>query len=224
MNIKIKNLSKNYINNYNKKNSQIVKVLKNVNFEIISGQKVAFIGPSGSGKSTLIHILGLMDRPTYGKMYMGDIDCFACNDEYLCNMRKRNIGFIFQFHYLMSDFTVLENILLPVWSERSIKFKYAKYILKKIGLFNRQDHFPNELSGGEQQRVALARALINDPKIIFADEPTGNLDQSTGLEIENLLFENSLQTGSTLIFVTHNKEFALKADTIIKINDGKISI
>ena len=218
MNIRVENLNKNY----KKKDSPDVKVLKNVNLEIISGQKIALTGPSGAGKSTLIHILGLMDRPTSGKVYIDDVDCFEGDDKYLCIMRKKNIGFVFQFHYLMPDFTVLENILLPVWGEKNIKFKQAQNILEKVGLLHWQNHFPNELSGGEQQRAALARALINNPQIIFADEPTGNLDRVTGLEIEKLLFESSSQTGSTLVLVTHNDDLASKTDKVIKMTDGKI--
>ncbi|MCA6079499.1 MAG: ABC transporter ATP-binding protein [Endomicrobium sp.] len=218
MNIRVENLNKNY----KKKDSPDVKVLKNVNLEIISGQKIALTGPSGAGKSTLIHILGLMDRPTSGKVYIDDVDCFEGDDKYLCIMRKKNIGFVFQFHYLMPDFTVLENILLPVWGEKNIKFKQAQNILEKVGLLHWQDHFPNELSGGEQQRAALARALINNPQIIFADEPTGNLDRVTGCEIEKLLFESSSQTGSTLVLVTHNDDLASKTDKVIKMTDGKI--
>ena len=218
MNIRVENLNKNY----KKKDSPDVKVLKNVNLEIISGQKIALTGPSGAGKSTLIHILGLMDRPTSGKVYIDDVDCFEGDDKYLCIMRKKNIGFVFQFHYLMPDFTVLENILLPVWGEKNIKFKQAQNILEKVGLLHWQNHFPNELSGGEQQRAALARALINNPQIIFADEPTGNLDRVTGVEIEKLLFESSSQTGSTLVLVTHNDDLASKTDKVIKMTDGKI--
>jgi ABC-type lipoprotein export system ATPase subunit len=215
MNIKAENLSKNY----KKKNSPDVEVLKNIQIEIPAGLKIALTGPSGVGKSTLIHILGLMDRPTSGKVYVDNIDCFSKNDKYLCNMRKKNIGFVFQFHYLMPDFNVLENILIPVWDNKNAKFEQAQDILKKVGLLNRQNHFPNELSGGEQQRAALARALINDPKIIFADEPTGNLDRTTGLEIEKLLFANAQETGSTLILVTHNEYLAAKADKIIKMTN-----
>ncbi|GHT44720.1 ABC transporter ATP-binding protein [Endomicrobiia bacterium] len=217
MNIKTENLSKNY----KKKDSPDVDVLKNIQLEIASGQKVALTGPSGSGKSTLVHILGLMDRPTTGNVYIDGIDCFAENDKYLCAMRKKNIGFVFQFHYLMLDFTVLENVLLPVWRDRNIKIKLAQSILEKVGLLHRQYHFPNELSGGEQQRAALARALINSPHIIFADEPTGNLDRVTGLEIEKLLFESATESNSTLILVTHSQELAEEADKIIKMTDGK---
>lgn len=220
MNIKSEKLNKTYVKNGLLFNTE---VLNNINIEIISGQKIALTGPSGAGKSTLIHILGLMDRPTSGKVYIDGVDCFKNNDKYLCAMRKNSIGFIFQFHYLMLDFSVLENILLPVWDERQIKFKYARNILERLGILDKQDHFPNELSGGEQQRVALARALINNPRIIFADEPTGNLDRVTGFEIEKLLFEISLELGSTLILVTHNEELASRADRIVKMINGKIN-
>ncbi|OEG71681.1 hypothetical protein ATZ36_13465, partial [Candidatus Endomicrobiellum trichonymphae] len=175
MNIIVENLSKNY----KRKDLLDIKVLKDIDFEIMSGQKIALTGPSGAGKSTLIHILGLMDRPTSGKVYIDGVDCFAGDDKYLCGMRKKNIGFVFQFHYLMPDFTVMENILLPVWNEKNIKFKQAQSILEKVGILHWQNHFPGELSGGEQQRAAIARALINNPQIVFADEPTGNLDRIT---------------------------------------------
>jgi lipoprotein-releasing system ATP-binding protein len=219
MNIIAENLSKNY----KRKDLPNIKVLKNIDFEIMSGQRIALTGPSGAGKSTLIHILGLMDRPTSGKVYIDGVDCFADDDKYLCAMRKKNIGFVFQFHYLMPDFTVMENILLPVWNEKNIKFKQAQNILEKVGILHWQNHFPDELSGGEQQRAAIARALINNPQVVFADEPTGNLDRITGLEIEKLLFESSSETGSTLVLVTHNDELASEADKIIKMTDGKMS-
>ncbi|MDR2666145.1 MAG: ABC transporter ATP-binding protein [Endomicrobium sp.] len=220
MNIKSEKLNKTYVKNGLLFNTE---VLNNINIEIISGQKIALTGPSGAGKSTLIHILGLMDRPTSGKVYIDGVDCFKNDDKYLCVMRKNSIGFIFQFHYLMLDFNVLENVLLPVWNERQIKLKYARNILERLGILDKQDHFPSELSGGEQQRVALARALINNPRIIFADEPTGNLDRVTGFEIEKLLFEISLELGSTLILVTHNEELASRADRIVKMINGKIN-
>ncbi|AKL97823.1 ABC transporter ATP-binding protein [Endomicrobium proavitum] len=219
MNIKAVNLTKIY----KKRDSKDVRVLSGVNLNIKSGETIAFTGPSGAGKSTLIHILGLMDRPSSGKVLIDAIDCFKSNDAYLCKMRKDNIGFIFQFHYLLSDFTVLENILLPVWNIKETKIKDAEKILKKVGLSHRAAHFPNELSGGEQQRAALARALINNPKIIFADEPTGNLDRATGKEIEKLLFATVSETKATLILVTHNDKLALKADRIIKMRDGKVT-
>jgi lipoprotein-releasing system ATP-binding protein len=218
MNLTVKNLSKSY----KKRRFPEIKVLKNIQLEITSGQRLALTGPSGAGKSTLIHILGLMDKPTTGNVYIDGENCFSKDDKYLCSMRGKNIGFMFQFHYLMADFTILENILIPVWSIRNIKLEQAKKILKKVGLLHRQDHYINELSGGEQQRAALARALINDPKIVFADEPTGNLDTNTGIEIENLLFESISELKATLVFVTHNEKLAAKADKVIKMLDGKI--
>jgi ABC-type lipoprotein export system ATPase subunit len=218
MNIKTENLNKQYA----KKNSADVKILKNINLEIKSGQKVALIGPSGVGKSTLMHILGLMDRPTSGKVYIDGIDCFGKGDKYLRVIRRDYIGFVFQFHYLMPDFTVLENILIPVWKNKRLKLKQAQDILNKAGLLHRQTHYPSELSGGEQQRVAVVRALINNPRVIFADEPTGNLDRRTGLEIENLLFEVATDIGAALVFVTHDEDLAKKAYRVIKIIDGCI--
>ncbi|MDR2427297.1 MAG: ABC transporter ATP-binding protein [Endomicrobium sp.] len=218
MRIQTINLNKSFT----KRTGVDVEILKNVNIDIATGQKVAFTGPSGAGKSTLIHILGLMDRPTSGQVFIDGKDCYKSDDNYLCKMRKDNIGFVFQFHYLLADFTVLENIFLPVWNERNLKNSYAHEILEKVGLSHRKNHFPSELSGGEQQRAALARALINKPKIIFADEPTGNLDRHTGLEIENLLLSVSNEFKATLVLVTHNRELAQKADRQIQMTDGKI--
>jgi lipoprotein-releasing system ATP-binding protein len=218
MKIQTRNLSKDYTQ---KKRSSL-KVLKDINLEISSGQKVALIGPSGAGKSTLIHILGLMDAPTSGKVFIDGVDCFLMDSRYLCNMRREKIGFLFQFHYLLPDFTVLENVLIPVWKNRTVRQKHALEILDQVELSSKIDSFPNELSGGQQQRAALARALINNPKIIFADEPTGNLDRSIGIEIENLLFDLSANLGTTLVLVTHNQELAFRADRIINIVDGKV--
>jgi lipoprotein-releasing system ATP-binding protein len=218
MDIKVVNLSKDY----KKSNQSVVKVLKNVNLEIKSGERMALMGISGAGKSTLLHILGLMDRPTSGKVFMDGKDFFSLNDKALCEERKKNVGFIFQFHYLLQDFTVLENILISIWDDRKNKIKKAKNILKNVRLENRAEHYPSELSGGEQQRAALARALINDPKIIFADEPTGNLDKKTGFEVEQLLFDSAKENNATLLVVTHSEELASKADKIIKINDGSL--
>jgi lipoprotein-releasing system ATP-binding protein len=218
MNIKAINLHKNYSKDVNTS----VEVLKGISFEIPSGESVALVGPSGSGKSTLIHLLGLMDRPTKGQVLLDGIDYYALKDKDLCKMRNGSIGFMFQFHYLLSDFTVLENVLLPVWGERTLKTSKAQALLKSVGLSHRLNHYPAELSGGEQQRAALARALIADPKIIFADEPTGNLDSATGLEIEEILFAASKKNKSTLVLVTHNEALAAKADKIMRITDGKI--
>jgi len=214
--------TKNLIKNYTLPKSAEVKVLKGVNLLINSGEKVALMGPSGAGKSTLIHILGLMDKPTSGEVLIDDIDITSFTQNKLAKMRNENIGFMFQFHYLLADFTVMENILMPVWNKRKEKKEYALNMLKTMGLTDRADHMPNELSGGEQQRVALARALINNPKILFADEPTGNLDRQTGKLIENLMFDMCSKLKTTLLVVTHSQELANLADRQINIVDGKI--
>ncbi len=218
MKLETKNLTKNYI----VPKSGEVKVLKGIDLLINSGEKVALTGPSGAGKSTLIHILGLMDKPTSGNVLIDGNDITSFSPAKLAKMRKENIGFVFQFHYLLADFTVMENILMPVWNERKIKKEYALNMLETMGLTDRANHMPNELSGGEQQRVALARALINNPKILFADEPTGNLDRKTGEKIETLMFEMCNKLKTTLLVVTHSQELANLADRQIKIVDGKI--
>lgn len=219
MKLETKNLTKNYI----VPKSGEVKVLKGIDLLINSGEKVALTGPSGAGKSTLIHILGLMDKATSGQVFMDGVDTTNFTASKLADMRRQNIGFVFQFHYLLADFNVIENILMPVWNNRKTKKYDALNLLEIMGLSDRLFHMPNELSGGEQQRVALARALINNPKILFADEPTGNLDRQTGKKIENLMFEMCNKMKTTLLVVTHSQELADLADRQIKIVDGKIN-
>jgi len=218
----MKIIAKNLIKNYTKKNLPEVNVLKGINLEIPSGTKISLTGPSGAGKSTLIHILGLMDKPTSGDIFIDDIKVNDYNNNQLSQMRKDNIGFVFQFHYLLSDFNVLENILIPVWDKKSEKIKRAHELLDMTGLSLRKTHMPSELSGGEQQRVALARALINNPKILFADEPTGNLDRKTGTMIEDLMFSLCTELKTTLVVVTHNQDVANLADKQLKMVDGQI--
>lgn len=210
------------IKNYTLPHNQEVKVLKGINITIKSGEKIALTGPSGAGKSTLIHILGLMDKPTSGKVFIDDKDITDFSAAKLAQTRRENIGFMFQFHYLLADFNVLENILMPVWENKKEKKHEALSLLETMGLTDRINHFPSELSGGEQQRVALARALINNPKILFADEPTGNLDRETGKIIEKLMFEMCDKRKMTLVLVTHSPELAAKADRSINIMDGTI--
>jgi lipoprotein-releasing system ATP-binding protein len=214
--------AKNLIKNYTKKNAPEVNVLKGINLEIPSGTKASLTGPSGAGKSTLIHILGLMDKPTSGEIFIDGEKINNYGNLRLSKMRKDYIGFVFQFHYLLSDFNVLENILMPVWDKKSEKIKRADELLEMTGLSNRKHHLPSELSGGEQQRVALARALINNPKILFADEPTGNLDRKTGTMIENLMFGLCTELKTTLLVVTHNQDVANLADRQLKMVDGQI--
>lgn len=218
----MKIIAKNLIKNYTKKNLPGVNVLKGINLEIPSGAKISLTGPSGTGKSTLIHILGLMDKPTSGDIFIDDIRVNDYNNTQLSKMRKDNIGFVFQFHYLLSDFNVLENILIPVWDKKNEKIKRANELLDMTGLSARKTHMPSELSGGEQQRVALARALINNPKILFADEPTGNLDRKTGTMIESLMFGLCTELKTTLVVVTHNQDVANLADKQLKMIDGQI--
>lgn len=218
MKIETKNLTKNYII----PKSPDVKILKGIDLLIKSGEKVALMGPSGAGKSTLIHVLGLMDKPTSGQVLIDDVDITSFSKAKLAKIRHESIGFVFQFHYLLADFSVLENVLIPVWNNKKKKKEYALEMLKIMGLENRINHMPNELSGGEQQRVALARALINNPKILFADEPTGNLDRQTGEKIENLMFEICSRLKTTLLVVTHSQDLANLADRQIKIIDGQI--
>ena len=218
MKIETKNLTKNYA----VPKSSDVKVLKGIDLLINSGEKVALMGPSGAGKSTLIHILGLMDKPTSGQVLIDDADITGFSQTKLAKMRQESIGFVFQFHYLLADFSVLENILMPVWNNKNKKKEYALEMLKIMGLEDRINHMPNELSGGEQQRVALARALINNPKVLFADEPTGNLDRQKKKKIENLMFEMCSKLKTTLLVVTHSRELANLADRQIKMVDGQI--
>lgn len=218
----MKIVTKNLIKNYTKPKTPEVCVLKGIDLNINSGEKVALMGPSGAGKSTLIHILGLMDIPTAGDVFIDDMKVNSYDSTKLSAMRKDNIGFVFQFHYLLADFNVLENILIPVWNDRTKKIDRANELLEIMGLTSRKTHMPHELSGGEQQRVALARALINNPKILFADEPTGNLDRKTGEKIENLMFSICSELKTTLVVVTHSEELAKSADRQLKMIDGKL--
>lgn len=216
MNVKIENIQKSYFVN----NGTEIKVLKGINLEIKSGETVAVVGPSGAGKSTLIHILGLMDRPTAGKIYLDGFEYTELDDSYYVKARQNKIGFLFQMHYLLPDFSVWENVLIPVWDKKSEKMNEAKALLQHLGLSHRLEHMPSELSGGEQQRAALARALINNPEFLMADEPTGNLDRETGEIVEKLIFSECQKRNITLVLVTHNPELAEKAGRIIKMRDG----
>jgi len=202
-----------------------LKVLKGVNLKIESGQIVSIVGASGAGKSTLLHILGTLDTPDNGKLIIDDTDVTKLNQKEIANFRNRNIGFVFQFHHLLPEFTALENVLIPSMisnQNQHNKTQRAKEILDYLGLIERLNHRPSELSGGEQQRVAIARALINSPKVIFADEPTGNLDSENSNEILNLFFDLSNNFKQTFVLVTHNNSLAVKADIMFTINDGVI--
>ena len=217
--LRIENLSKIYGEGENQ-----VKALDNVSFSVPKGQFVAIIGPSGSGKSTLLHILGGVDRPTSGKVYLDGQDVYAQNEDQLAVFRRRQVGLIYQFYNLIPVLNVTENITLPVLMDgKKVDKAYLDELIGLLSLKGREKHLPNELSGGQQQRVSIGRALINNPAVMLADEPTGNLDSKNSHEIVELLKLSNKKYGQTLIVITHDDSIALQADRIITINDGKIA-
>ena len=201
-------------------------VLKGINVTVENGEFAAIVGPSGAGKSTLLHILGGLDRPTQGNVVFAGEDVYGISDASLCRMRNKRIGFVFQFYHLLSEFTVLENVLLPTRIYRDRKsdpgesHKKAREFLREVGLQNRMKHFPNQLSGGEQQRVAIVRGLMNAPDLLLCDEPTGNLDSKTGDDIIALIKRIHSQEGMSVILVTHNLGLAKAADRLHHLRDG----
>ena len=218
--LKIENLSKIYGEGENQ-----VKALDTVSFSVPKGQFVAIIGPSGSGKSTLLHILGGVDRPTSGKVYLDGQDVYAQNEDQLAIFRRRQVGLIYQFYNLIPVLNVTENITLPVLMDgKKVDKAYLDELVGLLSLNGREKHLPNELSGGQQQRVSIGRALINNPAVMLADEPTGNLDSKNSHEIVELLKLSNKKYGQTLIVITHDDTIALQADRIITINDGKIAL
>ncbi|WP_163852815.1 ABC transporter ATP-binding protein [Paenibacillus elgii] len=217
--LRIEHLSKVY-----GKGDTAVKALDDVSFSVDKGEFVAIIGPSGSGKSTLLHMLGGVDKPTSGKVFVDRTDMYSLDETQLAVFRRRQIGLIYQFYNLIPILTVEENIQLPLLlDQHKVDQKQFEDIVKTLNLQNRLNHLPNQLSGGQQQRVSIGRALMNQPAIILADEPTGNLDSKNGSEIIDLLkmFNKSLH--QTLIMITHDERIALQADRIISIEDGKIA-
>ena len=200
-----------------------VRALDDVSFSVEKGQFVAIIGPSGSGKSTLLHILGGVDVPTSGKVFMDGKDVFTQKEEELAIFRRRQVGLIYQFYNLIPVLNVEENMTLPILMDgRKIPEERLKDMVKMLGLEGREKHLPNQLSGGQQQRVSIGRALMNAPAVMLADEPTGNLDQKNSQEIMSLLRKSNEQFNQTLIMITHDENIALQADRIIAIEDGKI--
>lgn len=203
-------------------------VLKGVDLNIQKGEIVSIVGASGAGKTTLLHILGTLDRASskdQSTLHINAIDIMSLSDKNLAKFRNENIGFIFQFHQLLPEFTALENVCLPAFIKKTSKNdaeKRAKELLDFLGLSHRYHHKPGELSGGEQQRVAVARALINDPELIFADEPSGNLDSESAENLHNLFFKLRNEYGQTFVIVTHNEELADMADRKLVMVDGKI--
>ncbi len=199
-----------------------LRVLKGIDLTIYRSEIAAIVGKSGAGKSTLLHILGTLDNPDSGSMIFEQTDVFGYNDKQLANFRANDIGFIFQFHHLLPEFTALENVSIASKIAGNNDETKAKELLIEVGLGDRIHHKPSELSGGEAQRVAIARALVNSPKIILADEPTGNLDTENADSIIELIFKLREKFKQTFVIVTHNEEFASKCDRIIKMVDGKI--
>lgn len=201
-----------------------VRALDDVSFSVEKGQFVAIIGPSGSGKSTLLHILGGVDRPTAGKVFLEGQDVFAQNEDQLAIFRRRQVGLIYQFYNLIPVLNVTENITLPVLMDgRKVNQERLEDLLTTLALKGREKHLPNQLSGGQQQRVSIGRALMNSPAVVLADEPTGNLDSKNSQEIVELLKLSNKQYGQTLVVITHDESIALQADRIITIEDGKIT-
>ena len=216
--LRVENLNKVY-----GKGTTEVKALDNVSFKVDKGEFVAIVGASGSGKSTLLHLIGGVDRPTSGKVFINGKDIYQYNDDELAIFRRREIGLIYQFYNLIPILNVEENITLPLKLDcREVDEQKLNELLKILGIENRRMHLPNELSGGQQQRTSIGRALITNPAIVLADEPTGNLDSKSSDEIVELLKKSNKEYNQTIIMITHNMEIAKCADRILRIEDGKI--
>lgn len=204
-----------------------LNVLKGIDLQVAQGEIVAIVGASGAGKSTLLHILGTLDTPDSGKLLLNDKDVFSLTTKNLSAFRNQSVGFVFQFHNLLPEFSAVENVMMPGWiaggNPQQVK-KQAMELLSMLGLSARADHKPSELSGGEQQRTAVARALINKPALVLADEPSGNLDSKNAAELHQLFFDLRRQMNQTFIIVTHNQEFAGMADRIVEIKDGMVNV
>jgi len=202
-----------------------VQVLKGVDIELQKGEIISIVGSSGAGKSTLLHILGTLDKADQGEIYLNETPVNSLNGKKLAAFRNRHIGFVFQFHHLLPEFTALENVCIPGWlagrKKKEVEEK-AKELLILLGLSERLENKPNALSGGEQQRVAVARALINNPDIVFADEPTGNLDSANAKELHKLFFDLRNKFNQTFLIVTHNEELAQMSERVLHMKDGKI--
>ena len=218
--IRVVDLRKSYYDGFTE-----LPVLKGVDLKVKKAEVIAVVGASGVGKSTLLHLLGGLDRPTEGTIFYEGEDIFALNDQELDRFRNEEIGFIFQFHHLLPEFTALENVAMAGLIARQtsgVAHNRAKELLEYVGLGERLEHRPSELSGGERQRVAIARALVNQPKVVLADEPTGNLDQKTSDAVHDLLWTLNDQFDQTFIIVTHNQTLAQRADRLVQLVDGQV--
>ena len=216
--LKVEKLSKIY-----GKGETKINAVDNISFSVSKGEFVAIVGASGSGKSTLLHLIGGVDRPTSGKVFIDGVDIYAMNNDALAIFRRRQVGLIYQFYNLIPILNVVENITLPCkLDNKSVDENHLNDLLKTLGLENRKNHLPNELSGGQQQRVSIGRAIINNPALVLADEPTGNLDSKASDEIISLLKKSNQKYNQTIIVITHDLEIANEANRIITIEDGKI--
>lgn len=216
--VQIEGLEKNYVNQ-----SETLRVLKGLSLTIKKGERVCITGESGNGKSTLLNILGGIDTASGGVVKAGGNELSALDEDALTEYRARFVGLVFQFHYLLKDFSALENVFLPAYMagmHKSDAMKKAEKLLEDVGLSHRKNHLPSELSGGERQRVAVARALVNDPSLVLADEPTGNLDPANAAMIGELLFQVAKNYGKTLLVVTHDMDLASRGETLYKLEDG----
>jgi len=220
--LKTVGLCKSYISG-----SEELQVLKGVDLTVNIGELIIIVGVSGVGKTTLLNLLGALDRPTSGNVFYKDQDIFKLNDRDLAKFRNQEIGFVFQFHHLLPEFTAIENVMMPTMiagMDKEESLKLARELLQIVGLEGREHHRPTELSGGEQQRVAVARALINNPKVILADEPTGNLDRKTAEAMHDMIFRLNREMKQTFIIVTHNEHLAQRSDKTIGLTDGKAEV
>jgi ABC-type lipoprotein export system ATPase subunit len=217
--LRTENLHKVYNNG-----TKSLHVLKGINLEIQEGLFVAIVGPSGAGKSTLLNLLGGLDQPTEGRVFLNDLDLYSLSDKEISRIRNKTFGFIFQFYHLLPEFSVLENILLPAWVSGYNDFKQMKLkaisLLERAGLKEKENAFPQQLSAGEQQRVAICRSLINEPKILYCDEPTGSLDSKSGEQVISLIKELNKKNKTTVVLVTHNEELAKVSDKVFYLKDG----
>ncbi len=202
-----------------------LRVLQGINLEVYTSELLAIVGASGVGKSTLLHIIGTLDRPTAGSVLYSEDDIFSLSDKALAGFRNKEIGFVFQFHHLLPEFTALENVAMAALittSNHKTTYKAAEALLDDVGLAERRTHYPSQLSGGERQRVAIARALINQPRVVLADEPTGNLDRRSSETVLELLWDLNAKSGRAFVIVTHNQELAQQVDRVVQLVDGKV--
>lgn len=204
-----------------------VQPLKGVNLSLAQGEMIAIVGASGSGKTTLLNIMAGLDKCDQGSVHLAGVDIAKLSDNKLADLRNANVGFVFQFHHLLPEFTALENVLMPIRISRKVTDEdrqQAKHVLSRVGLGDRAEHKPGELSGGERQRVAIARALVHKPKLVFMDEPTGNLDEETSEQIHQLLLELNQSESASFVVVTHSKDLAGKFDRVLQMRSGELTV